>query len=67
MKKLFFVLTTIAFVSLSSFTTDSIAKETGTVPCKWRSKVVVDGVAHFSEWTTGNCNVTESGVLIPIK
>jgi hypothetical protein len=67
MKILFFSLATIALVSLSSFTTVPQTDESGTVPCKWRTVVTVQGVEHYSEWTHGNCNVTDSGKLQPIK
>ena len=65
-----FSLAAVAFISLSSFTNinnvTSAVEEVGTVSCKWRTRVVVGGVSHYSEWTYGNCNVTESGRLIPI-
>jgi hypothetical protein len=64
MKNLFFGLLATGFVTLSSFTS---VKDSGTVPCKWRTVVTIQGVAHYSEWTEGNCNRTESGKLIPIR
>lgn len=71
MKNVMFSLAAVAFLSLSSFTTtnsvSSDIEEVGTVPCKWRTVVYSSGVAHYSEWTHGNCNVTDSGRLIPIK
>jgi hypothetical protein len=64
MKNLFFGLLATGFVALSSFTT---VEDINTVSCRWRTVVTVQGVAHYSEWTTGNCNRTDSGVLTPIR
>lgn len=68
MKKLVFSLAAIAFVSLSSFTSIPNAEERGTVPCKWRTVYHhSNGDVSYTEWTHGNCNVSDSGVLSPIK
>ena len=71
MKNLLFGLIAVGFISLSSFTTFSspvkTTDEVQTVPCKWRDGIRVDGVWYWSEWTHGNCNVTDSGVLKPIE
>lgn len=57
------------FVALSSFTVVTEKDEAvfRTVDCKWRSCTVIGGEKFCTEWTTGNCNVSESGVLTPIK
>jgi hypothetical protein len=64
----------IAFVSLSSFTTqndNSVILEnqdSGTINCKWRDGIRgSNGTMYWSEWTSGECNVTDSGKLIPIR
>ena len=72
MKNLFFSLIATGFVTLSSFTS---IQETNAVKynlfepvdCMWRSCITQGGVKYCTEWTYGNCNVTESGQLKPIR
>lgn len=69
MKKLF-LLASVAVLTLSSFTTaNSLTsnEDVKTVPCKWRTCITQNGVKFCTEWTSGNCNVTESGQLLPIE
>ena len=69
MKKLIFGLMATGIVVLSSFTmlTEKNEAVFRTVDCKWRTCYVINGNTACTEWTTGNCNQTDSGTLIPIK
>jgi hypothetical protein len=70
MKKLVFGFVATGFIMLSSFTvvdTSKSKEEVNTVSCRWRTVVYSGGVAHYSEWTYGNCNRSESGRLTPIR
>jgi hypothetical protein len=72
MKNLFFGLIATGFVTLSSFSSvqeDIVTRDNlkTVVDCKWRSCITQDGVRYCTEWTSGNCNTTESGGLVPIK
>ena len=71
MKKFVLGVALIGVFSLSSFNkvienvkTSELIK---TIDCKWRTGVLVGGVWHWSEWTYGDCNVTQSGQLVPIQ
>lgn len=71
MKKLVLCFASVVFVTtLSSFTsiTDKSEDFYQQVSCRWRTTYYLSNgdVAH-TEWTYGNCNRTESGVLTPIK
>lgn len=72
MKNLMFSLAAVAFISLSSFTNSnnisSDAEEVGTVSCRWRTVYYhSNGDVSATEWIYGNCNVSSSGRLYPIR
>ncbi|MEN9876682.1 MAG: hypothetical protein RLZZ529_1679 [Bacteroidota bacterium] len=63
-------LAAIAFVCLSSFTTVNlnVITDISTIACKWRTVYThSNGDVSYTEWTHGECNVTDSGKLIPIQ
>ena len=74
MRNVFFGLLATAFIGLSSFTTninDTVnlnVEEVGTISCRWRTVYYhSNGDISYTEWTYGNCNQSESGVLTPIR
>ena len=73
MKKVMYSVATIAIFSLSSFTTNNASIESNneafdTVSCRWRTVYHhANGNTSYGEWTYGNCNSSESGLLTPIR
>lgn len=65
MKKNICFILVLTIFTLTSFITKSNVY-IKIVTCKWRTVINVGGVAHYSEWTYGNCD-DSSGRLIPIK
>jgi hypothetical protein len=68
MKKVVLSMALIAYVSLSSFTTQNDnTSEDGTINCRWRHGKTIGGQTYWGEWISGSCNVGDSGTLYPIQ
>ena len=72
MKNLMYSIAAIAIFSLSSFTTinepvKANKEDFKTVSCKWRTVYTHSNRdVSNTQWTYGNCNVSEDGTLHPI-